>query len=542
MLKFIKKIFLNQYFLVLVIISFFCFTLFFDFFKYDYVIPPGDDCLRHMTVAYQINENQQFTIAETNDLAASLTDVPVFHILISIISQITGLAIVTVTQYIVRFVMVFIALGFYFIVRRLFSKTAAILALCFVTLFSYTIQTIFTEGTYLDLFSASFLLPWGLLFLSYFLNKKESAYKYFWLAWIFLSGVFLTHPLTSIGLLFILSVLHGIIIISFIFRKKIFSWKRILLLDLALGVSLLGSWSFYLKGLVDKFVGLAQLIFVFKGDTSAASEELSFIPPSLGLSDVPGWHNYIEFISLFGLVFGILGFLYLLKSKTDIYKKIVISSWLGGLLIASQLSAVQLPIRFARDLYLPVLMLAGIFFVWLFRNIKNNKIILGTAISLLILLFSFSAYNLYQKAHSYNGFVRLQKPDEKAAEWIRQNTEPDDVFLGTPLVAAAEWGSFVTLLTDRKFLDCNYDWIIEEDRDVYCSVIYNTDHPEVIPFYKENNISYVYGGKQFIGPYLWADYINWDHYTVLSDVEWLEPVFDERNSSGRVVIYKVNLP
>jgi len=493
-----------------------------------------------MTVAYNIAHTGFTDTLNSLSFEGALNDVPVFHILLANLSLICGISVVTATQYTVRLIIIFILANIFFITRRLFSKEAAVLAVIMLAFFVPSMYIIYNEGTYLDLFSAGYLLPMAIYFLHEFFQASKFSLRYLILSIIFLSAVILTHPLSTIGLGFILFVLHIFLFANSISQKKYALFKRILLIDLILIIDVALAWNYYFSALAFKFVNLFQLIFASSFNVQSASQSLNYLPPSLGLSDVPGWHNYVEFIPLFCLVCALIGLIVLWRNKNNsTISKFIITSWVSGLFIASQLAFTQLPIRFARHLYLPAVIIAGIGLYAFIKLIKPHRYIYNIGTSLLVLFLIFNMHGFVKTVNNYNDMVRLQEPDRQAIAWLQKNTPQDTIMLGTPKVANAEWGSFITLLTNRQMIGCEDDGIIEKD-DLSCSSIFDPNSEEVKKFITRNNISYIYGGKPFIGPFLWKNYINWSYYKVLEEVNWLEKVYDYRDSSGRVVIYKIN--
>jgi hypothetical protein len=491
-----------------------------------------------MTIAYNISQTHALESSNVTELSQGLTDIPVFHIWLSAISQITGLDIVITTQYFVRLLWVLVGLTVFYTVKKFFnSSLAGLIAFILLLFYSSTLSVIYAEGTYLDIYSAAFLLPLGLLFLSYYLNKKENVWRYGAISGVFLAGVVWSHPLTAIGLFIILSVLN---VLSVIFYKKInISWRRLIYFDLFILLTLIPAWGYYFRDIILKIVGLFKFIFIENISTAAANAEMNYIP--VGFSTPPDFSTYLLYIGSFLLFISLAGVvLFLRNDKIDSIKKIVILSWVLGLFIASRLSFIQLPIRFARDLFLPAIFFAALFFAIYFEKIKTFAFLRKLAIIIFALYFALLLKNLPFGANDYiRENIRLQKPDRLAVDWIKQNTAESDVILGTSTMASP-WGSFITLLTDRKVLGCDYDGIIEKGDDIKCSSIFNANALKSRQYYKDNNISYVYAGKSFIGGYLWSSITAWSHYSYLERVDYLEKVFDKRDKSGRVVIYKVN--
>lgn len=528
-----------QYFAALILLILLILVYFGGFFKYDYLVPPGDDSLHHMTKAYGIMQTGQ--IADPEQQALIYDEVvypPVFHIFMANLAQITGLNIVIVTQYFLRLLIILLIFNLYFIIKKLFNNNnkIALLSITSLILLCPQPRQIFYEGTYLDLAVANFYLPLSLIFLYLFFKHK----KYFIPAVIFISATLLSHHLSAIYLILILAVINVLIFTSLLTSQKL-NYKKILLIDVSLIFILALTWNYYVQNTVHKIYSLLSSIIGGQSQLEA-SASLNFIPTSL--SQIPIFDTYIVFLGIFLIIFGVVGSLFLLfrknKDKYQLYSKIIIFSWIGSLFIASRFSAVQLPERFARDMFLPLSILAGFgMFYILYLLFKNNyKYSKYFFIAVLLAIFINLTIPIF-KTPAYNTLVRFQNPDDQAVEWINQNSEAEDVILGTPLMASS-WGSFITLLTDRKVLAGDYCLLEHRAGDNKCDVIYNPNSPTSKEYYQEKNISYVYAGKPFVGPYLWKADTDYTYNETLEQATFLEAVFDERSNYGRVVIYKVN--
>src|SRR5262249_46694519 len=137
--------------------------------------------------------------------------------------------------------------------------------------------------------------------------------------------------------------------------------------------------------------------------------------------------------------------------------KSLMIAWIAALVIGSKTTIFQLPLRFARDLFLPMSIVAALAVWGLLRGVSRTSGSIGVTaapVTGLIIQMLYGPTN-YSAAVSYNGLVRVQDNDRKAISWIANHTNQDDILLGTPFVANA-WGSYITLLTGRTVLDGAY--------------------------------------------------------------------------------------
>lgn len=526
-----KKI--AYYILVLLLFLLILFVPFYNLFKYDYLVPPGDDSLRHMTLAQQIVENQM-TSKQTADvsLGGALNDVPLMHVLIAVVSILTKVSVVTVTQYLLRFFVGFIGLIILFLSKKIFnSNLIAIFSLLLYTFFSPQPGMIYVEGTYNDIYSASILLPMCLLFFSSAFLIENKSRRDLIIAYLFSIAIMVSHPLTAIGLILIISAFTFLTIILKIFNNNIFSLNRLIWFDIFLCLpAIIISWPYYFQGVFYKIWGLLKYLFIYK-NVNQANEALGYMRQ--GFTQLPTYDTYIFFIGIIIFLFGIIGFFLIFRSEIKKEYKILLMLWIIIFFIASRLSAIQLPVRFARLLYLPLIILAGYCFYYFFKKIKyfNNTLYL-IAIVLFTLIIIHQIPSTLNNAQPYISYVRLQNVDAKAVDWINKNTAKNDVFLGTPMVASW-WGSFIGLVSNRHVIDCSID-------GSDCDAIYKPNSKKSIDFYKQQNISYVYVGKPYIGEHPDKKYINWFYYDSLEQANFLEPVFNASEQDNRIIIYKVN--
>ncbi|MBI5405406.1 MAG: hypothetical protein HY976_04240 [Candidatus Kerfeldbacteria bacterium] len=521
------------------------FAYFVSLVKYDYPIPPGDDALRHMTEAHEIAATGN--VIDPVARAASdniIPDPPVFHTLMSAISQVTGLGTVETFQIFGRLMAVFVPFVAYILARRLFKRESpALMMFLLLAFFSPQPGQIYSEGSYLNIISAHVFLVFGLTALLNLLTVKvwrELAVPT-GLTAVFFGAVYLSHPLSAIYLTLVLALLVGIFLVLGFKRR---SWSPLRNLGLLVGVlsvtALPFAWQYYLGDIVEKFLSLAGSLVGPGASIDTASDALNFIPEQFRTTATTD--TYLHFWGASIFVLGAIGMVMLFRTRHLDHGKSVMVAWIAALLIGSQTTLLQLPLRFARDLFVPMSMIAALALWLMFRGLRRTSagpIAVVVAVLAVVIQILFGPAN-YTAATGYNGLVRVQDIDQQAITWIAEHTRPDDVLIGTPFVANA-WGSYIALLTGRTVLDGAYCQNGKIDNTYKCDVIYNPNSLTAMEYYRDQNISYVYAGHPFLCCFIWQDQVDWDFHDPLSDAKYLKRVFSAASRNvGTTAIFEVD--
>lgn len=526
--KFSNPAFLRRFEILFFLISlvFLGFVFYFEIFKFDYAVPPGDDGIRHMSQALEISRTWKISPQ------AGSFDPLLFHTVLAMLHRLTGIGIVPLTTYgipalaILSVVMVFVVSRSLFHDRRLAWASFVLFALL-----SPQPQQIYGDGTYLNLVGALILLPLVLLQLPKLLEPSFKTKRVLF-AGLTSGALMLTHSLTSIYFLMILGGL-GIYLIGIRWKEQ--WWKNKNLWGY-LGIVLLFVpmvWDFYLGGTMEKILSLVGIGTVSQSNILGADFGDAFTRPP-GRGDYEWLLNPVLITAaLLGLIFF---FFYHPKKK---YGKVVLLIWALALFLGSRSSAFQLPHRFARDLAMPVAIFAGIFVVEFYRRLssKPRKI---ASLLIFVVMLAFGARAKMDEAKSYNPLIRVQKSDEAAMAWIRAHTSSDDVMLGVPrTIVAGDWGSFIELMTERKTLDGT---VCPPGDEPQCDPIYHPETRLSLEYYRDESIDYVYSGKIIYGSFVNKDSIDWSYPERLASASFLEPVaeFPESKALGSVRIFKVN--
>ncbi len=555
-----KKIIL--YSLIILIFVFLFFNYYYGIFKFGYLVPPGDDGTRHMTETKYIIQNGYY------DVHPGSADPPLFHILLAVLTYLTGSNLAATTIFFAPLLTILSISSIYFISKRYFNYKIAFIAFLMFVFISPNLFGIYQDGTYLDLISAEFFLVFMLSFIPLLFNKKikpSVIYKNLLLIIIFAGSTILSHSLSTVYLIMIMSIFL-IILLAYYYKntkqRKTVS-KSILLLYPSILIFLLFTWNYYFKSAFSRLLGFLNLL----GNTQQANITIG---NDIFFSIPPAFNNYIKAYSLIiillatgGFILFIFSFIFkhkfykriinlfspynqlinfdnnILTNKKYFWSKIILIIWGGILLIGSRFSFFIYPSRLVGDATIPVCILAAIFiyFIVIIQNKYYKKVII---ISLLVIFISFFALNKISQATEYEKQVRIQNSDEQAIEWINNNTKKDDIILAIPrTIVNPGWGSYLNLLTDRKVLDGS---TCSKGDDKLCDPIYNPNSQISLNYYQNNNINYVYAGKKIMGEFVWKNSIDWNYQNKLSKASFLEKIveFKENKELGSVIIFKVN--
>jgi hypothetical protein len=488
-------------------------------------VAPGDDNIRHMTEAQYISDHG------TNIAHEGSFDPPLFHLLLSSLSLVSGQSIVITTKIFAPLLAILATLSIYFFTKRLFaSRQLALIVVLLLVFLSPQPFQIYNDGTYLNIFTATYLLIFTLAFVPSLLNDEKIKPAIIFPFLIFSSALLLSHSLSATY--FILIMFLFCIILLFKYRRRFWRKKNLLIPLLFLAIFILPfTWKYYSKDSLQKILSSLGLIKMDTGNILSADFTSINPVPSFGTYE---WLlNYLPIIlALFGLIF----LLKVFKNKTT--EKWLLVSWLVAMFFGSRTNFFQLPERFARDMAFIVIILAGIFIYTLAS--QNQKLYRFAVVGIVAVLLSLSLPSQISTATSYDAMVRVQTSDEKAMQWLIDNTQPEDIIMGAPrTIVAGDWGSYINLITDRKTIDGTL--CVENDDDV-CDQLYNPNSKISLQYYQENSIDYVYAGHIILGGFINKDKIDWSYTKKLQGADFLTKVaeFKENDNLGAVTIYQVD--
>ena len=524
----LSKIFNNKTIHYLVLIAVIAYLLFFycyGYIKYDYAVAPGDDNIRHMSEAKYISDHGA-PIAHEGSF-----DPPLFHLLLSSLSLVSGLSIAVTTKIFAPLLAILATLSIYYLTRRLLgSKRLALIALLLLVFLSPQPYQIYNDGTYLNIFAATYLLIFTLAFVPPLLKDGGVSLKIILPFLIFSAALLLSHSLSATYFILIMAVYCLILLLKY--RRRFFHKKNLLIpLVILIIVVLPFTWKFYLKDSIQKALSSLGLIEI--NTNNILSADFTTINP------VPSFGTYEWLLNYLPIIFSLFGLIFLLKIfKNKINEKWLAVSWVVAMFIGSRTSFFQLPERFARDMAFVVIILSGVFIYSI--AFQSNKLYRLVIISTIVILLSLNLPSQITTATNYDPMVRVQASDKKAMQWLVDNTQPNDIIMGAPrTIVAGDWGSYINLLTDRTTIDGT---LCADNDDDVCDQLYNPNSKISLQYYQQNSIDYVYAGHIILGGFINKENIDWSYTKKLAQAAFLTKVaeFKENNDLGAVTIYRVD--
>ncbi|MEW6407232.1 MAG: hypothetical protein AB1465_00890 [Patescibacteria group bacterium] len=545
-----KSIYYTIFFIIVIFLTFF---YYYGIFHYHYLVPPGDDGIRHMT------EAQDTILAGKTLVFEGSQDPPLFHILLACLSLATKTSIVPLTLFFTAFLTITAALSLYFLARRFFKNyLLALFVPLLLILLSPQPANIYDAGTYLNIFAAFFLMIIGFANLPSIFLKRNIDWQKIVLLSVLFGAVILSHSLsTTYFVLIFLFLIVGLLI------SRLFSMKSLLILiqkargsfvPIGIGTQDDTVKKVYFKNFLVLILILAVFFipftwhfysnFFFQKVTDIFFESQDGIQEEAGTA----YLNFIPELSYYGRALGsiiwglgLIAFLWCLtydvKHRISIYRMIVLL-WALALFFGSRYKFFVLPLRFGRDLVVPFVILICIFLFYYLPFLRFNKLIKYFVILLLV----FALPKFFAQAVKYNQMVRLQRLDEKAITWIKEHTKKNDVILVyPPTISMGSWGSYVNLLTSRATADGEDCQKKKNQPYKKCDQIYNPNSGKSKKFYLDNSVNYVYAGKKILGHFIGEKRIEWDYQNRLLKAEFLKKVaeFPESEKLGKVMIFEV---
>lgn len=524
----IGKIYISRtYFLYSILAILFvivAYGYFVGFFTHGYVVPFGDDPVRHITNAMEFQENG-FALTKDGEL-----DPPFIRIIFSVFADLAGIEVYQFVTYFMPFVVIAIIFSSYVFAKNIFGRRdVGVLSVMFFAFISPQPGNIYDEGTFMNLIAALLIFPLFVLFYTKaFSNKSYKAFLYS--AMLLGVGIMGYHSLTSIYLF--LFLLCATLAIALSWNKKLIQRQIVFLLI----VGVVGSFIAF------KFFVERTLLFLLSkiGATPVPSDEVLG-----GISNDPAGilANFDAFSHNFGffiLIFGVLGIvLYLFRDKSARLQKVILLSWPVALYIGSQIELLPLSQRFARDIIYSFVVFSAFFIVkYLHSKSMLYKSMGFVAISCMFIL---STSHFVEGKSRYNSLMRVASVDLEAFEWVEENIKKDSPILATSGVVNGGWGSYAHIITGRNFLDggrCDDALRIEDNK---CEFIYNPTSSASQKYYIEHGIEYIYSHRNIEPAHFLYGKIDYSYRKEFENTPFLQEITRFKSKfHGETVIYRIN--
>jgi hypothetical protein len=394
------------------------------------------------------------------------------------------------------------------------SRWTAVLTVLFAGLLFQMPMYYVNWGRYTQL-TGQVILPIAILLAWNYLEKEKLKTPLLIVIWIVWAGLGLTHYRVLIFSIMILPA-------YFLLGTKPSGWKQFFLKSLVIGV---GAGIIFLPWFVHVFVGM--WLDIFQHYMSLPANDLPADTATYNsIGDITSYLPRLIWVALpiilaFGFwkreknfsIFTLWGYLVFLLANPHWFH-------LPG---AGTLSNFAVFIA----AYIPISIILAADSSWLiewlhngnwllprfFANQSRQQVFLTLIILIIVILSSFygARKRFFDIEINYHTFVT--NPDQRAFEWIRENTNNDDRFLvisfpayGNSLIAGADAGWWIPLILNRqttlppllygseKGPTSDYNkWINHLTADIIEKGI---NHPEVLDLLTERQINYIYIGQQ----------------------------------------------
>lgn len=405
------------------------YVLYYPYFFYHYLVPPGGDIINHLRYVKLIQQGH-FS-----------ADYPfLFHAIIAFFSKILDLSPLEVMKWGTPVLVVLPAFALYFFARRTFGFKAAIITF-FIALWMANYSLIaFGDGNYPNLLAGGFFQPIAFAFVVLALTKSLKN-NIIWVV-LFSLLIALTHHLTAALYLTILLV-YLVVLLVFNGREKItLNLKKTILVFLA---SILAAVVIiYLSPARALFISAITMLLktgsVMNDKTFAKLLEFSNYPEMIG--------GFVWYVGLISLVYLIVRAFSADREKGNKPAVLLILTWFGVAYLFSRWAGIGLPARIARETALPLMLAIGYALSDLVGLVeKRYQRIIVWGILGFILVTGLQQVNngVYGPPAFFNKMVWFDQNDLAKAKVLKGLTLPGEKIIANPTTP------YMPVFTEREF-------------------------------------------------------------------------------------------
>lgn len=407
------------------------FIQYFGVVHYHYPVPPGHDAMMHWQMA------QPFYNGTVNlfDYIKSGAYPPGFLLLIAKLAHLFDKDMMDIMLWTTPAILILSSLSVFLLVYFVFNRSAALYSFLLYGLTAKVALQQLNDGGYPNLIAAQIFLPLLILFIYLALTSNNILRRILssLLTLILLFLIPFTHHLSTLYLLVILISSLPIILIYLAITKR-WRWYFSLLIFLGLIIIYICSFKFFMTN---------ELFASARGLMGASITFLSHFPfvhitNANDPESLIGLRSYPQYIGEAVFILGMIGLITLPlmrnfwqdnKTKKFIFVYIPVAIWAIILFVGSRGSFLSNPDRLARDLVLPLSIIAGVFVYYLIELVSKKQpkysIIL---IIMLILLCGYPFASRFRKALAYEPMVRITQADMGAITYL-QNQPPGKILV-----------------------------------------------------------------------------------------------------------------
>lgn len=458
MTDFIKKLIQNKkiywYFLSLGLIIL-IFIQYYGLVRYHYAVPAGDDPMNHWWMAkpFYDGTGNFFEVLKSGGYP------PAYHYLIAKCAIILNADLLETIKWTAPAILVLSSLAIFILAYTVFGIEAGFISFILYSFIAKTPIQLLNDGGYPNIIAAHIILPTMLTFITCTIRavKGIKRNKFIILAVLCALLIPVTHHTTTFYLLAISLISLPIFIIIYWIKDKWNFRKGIVLLSINLLVYLIFFYAFTKTGIFASAKALSstmiQINTAFPFFKILGSHNPDAMWTMRGYISNPG--RYFSIYALLGLL--AVPFVYF-KNKKTLVPITIMTVWIVVLFVASRLPFLSNPERPARDMIVPLAILAGGGIYYLLEKIKSKKIICYL-IALVITISLIVPLKLrLDNALAYEPMIRVTNADMEIINYLNKQ-KPGKVLLVT-------YNFYSHALLPRWTIKYNY-WVLEADQSMY---------------------------------------------------------------------------
>lgn len=373
--------------------------LYFPVIHYKFIVPPGDDPLIHLInllnyakVGFRLNDGYPFG----------------FHWLVYEVSIIFHLDLVRAMVLTFPSLLIMSSIVVWWVTSKLFGRREGLVALVSYVVLAYQpLQTLY-DGSFPNILAASVMLPIYVMALLLVDLSKDIVRRVSWavLAIILAVAIVLTHQLTTFYLIAVTIALVPIIAARLTGKMPVSLRLITGLVGLAAVVAVI--WIAHRAGWLNQALLLSNQFVIF-------GNGFPYIHFVGKLGDAAAIYSSIQYISGLGgtvVLWGGLGAIWAIataiRNRKFNFPILAIVIWLIILFVASRISALGYPLRAARDMIIPLTILASVFMVWLSEQKPKNMVQLA-AIALVVISVPLAGFDAYRKVSAMFEWRKMER-------------------------------------------------------------------------------------------------------------------------------------
>ncbi len=440
---------------------------------------------------------------------------PGFHILSAVLSRLSGLAPLELYPVLAPALLLLPALSCYVLARRLFGPTCGIAAALFAGLLLRSPYVLMRDGMYPNLIAAQFLLV--LTLVAFLLLVSVPTARAALLLALLGSSVVLYHSVAALYLAALLVAFSVLIVLPELVRDRVKGLVLVYSVALMAVLSLFYIWDAYnVPKAVSSVLGITETSDMTNQATMVIGTHRArplFVLPR-ELSQPVTW-------------FGLLGALLLVADVRMVRRRYftpvgIVLAWGIILFVGTQTSLSGFPIRFMRDLGLPLSVLAAPVLVSLLRwsSIRRPVTVLAaTAACLLVTI---------QANHSFS-VTRIRPTDlfmttnfDAAGKWLMTHNEGGNIIVSphfnqVPANAMLAMGGYSGLPAYTKGQLRNPRTVPGKDQSAVADVLWVLGNPsgdKTKEIHEARDVRYVVLYKRFPSHSLWhgSNRVRWQSF------------------------------